>query len=90
MATATVVYVEDRYEVESRAENVDYSGHNAEGYGDRIKSPYLVRLNQTGPWRRVYAISWSNVASFYVRVGGERLFIRQTMNLKEVVGVWPK
>ena len=90
MAESKVEYVEDRFDVESKAEDVEYTGANADGYGDRIITPYLVRLNQRGPWLRVYAISWSNVASFYIEVGPDRLFIRQTMNLKEAVGVWPK
>lgn len=44
------------------------------GYGNRIPTDLLLTL-ATGRERRVYAICYSNVASHYINVKGERLFI---------------
>jgi len=46
------------------------------GYGSKLPTRFLafdgIRL------RRVYAICWSNCASFYVRVKGQRVFIQDS------------
>ena len=44
------------------------------GYGSKLPTQYLVHDGKY--LRRVYAICWSNVASFYVLAKGERLFIQ--------------
>lgn len=49
---------------------------SATGYGRKIPTYYMVKLDR-GPrsrWQRVYAISYSNAASYYVKAGaaGER------------------
>ncbi len=51
-------------------------GQNAHGYGDKISTDYMVRINNR--WRRVYCICHSNAGSLYVLEGKERLFIRDT------------
>lgn len=38
--------------------------YSASGYGSRIPTRYMVR--EYGRWRRVYAVCWSNVASYYI------------------------
>lgn len=49
---------------------------SATGYGNRIPTYYKVRVDNAGPWRRVYAICWSNAASFWVSVKGQRFYFR--------------
>jgi hypothetical protein len=44
-----------------------------DGYGDKIPCPYMVRFGKRN--YRVYAICWSNAASHYVLIGGERYFL---------------
>jgi hypothetical protein len=44
------------------------------GYGNKLPTRYLVNDGKRN--RRMYAICWSNVASFYVRVLGKRIFIQ--------------
>lgn len=47
-----------------------------DGYGDKIPCPYIVRLEyRPNNYYRVLAICWSNVASFYVRISGDRYFL---------------
>lgn len=48
---------------------------NAMGYGNKIRTDYMVQLDYAPRWYRVYAICHSNVASHYVMVKGNRLFI---------------
>jgi hypothetical protein len=45
----------------------------ATGYGSKINSGYTVPYN--GRMYRVYAICYSNAATFYIIVKGQRLFI---------------
>jgi len=44
-----------------------------DGYGDKIPTEYMVKFGTRT--YRVYAICWSNAASFYIRIKGERYFI---------------
>ena len=44
------------------------------GYGNKLVTPYKVHYQ--GRMRRVYAICHSNVASLYILVKGERLYLR--------------
>lgn len=40
---------------------------SATGYGSRLPTGYMVRAREAGArWRRVYAICWSNAATFYI------------------------
>lgn len=43
----------------------------ATGYGSRIPTPYSVRLEGARRWRRVWAMSYSNVAVYYCIIRGE-------------------
>lgn len=45
----------------------------ATGYGNRLNSGYMIAY--AGKLRRVYAVCYSNCASFYVLVKGERKFL---------------
>jgi hypothetical protein len=45
----------------------------ADGYGDKIPTDKMVRFGKRN--YRVYAICWSNCASHYVIIGGERYFL---------------
>jgi len=49
-------------------------GRCATGYGSRIATDFQVRVNSRGPWRRVYATCWSNAASLWVSVNGQRFY----------------
>lgn len=50
--------------------------HRADGYGSRIPTPFVLKLQfQEKTYYRVFAVCWSNVASFYVRIGGNRYFL---------------
>lgn len=51
-------------------------GQGADGYGDKISTDYVLRLDGDSRTYRVYAVCHSNVASFYVLKGGEKLFVR--------------
>ncbi|UOW66228.1 hypothetical protein vBAspABolek_03 [Aeromonas phage vB_AspA_Bolek] len=48
---------------------------NAMGYGDKIRTDYMVQVGCAARWYRVYAMCWSNIASHYVMVKGQQLFI---------------
>jgi len=49
----------------------------ASGYGSKLTTRHMVKIEGFRDiWRRVYAICYSNAASFYVVAGGKRLFIR--------------
>ena len=50
-----------------------WSGRDAQGYGRKIPTDYGARVN--GRRYRVYACCISNVASLYVTVKGQRLYI---------------
>ena len=44
-----------------------------DGYGDKIPTEYMVHFGQRR--YRVYAICWSNCASLYITIRGERYFL---------------
>jgi hypothetical protein len=44
-----------------------------DGYGDKIPTPYKVQFGKRN--YRVYAICWSNAASHYILIQGERYFL---------------
>lgn len=48
----------------------------ADGYGSKIPTDHQVRLMGETAWRKVYAICYSNVASFYIISYGNKLFVR--------------
>ena len=72
-----LAYLADHFEFESRVSVPPTAyGRNAMGYGSRIATPYQVRVNSAGPWRRVYAICWSNAGTLYVTVNNNRYYLR--------------
>ena len=48
----------------------------ASGYGSKLRTDRMIQFYSGGPWRRVYAICYSNCASCYVLVNGTRKFLR--------------
>lgn len=77
-----MLYLEEHYDkIEVSQRHANY-GRNACGYGNRIATPYLVRLAGNGPWRRVYAVCHSNVASHYVVVKGQAYYVKYSYTLK--------
>lgn len=73
----SITYLADHHTYEHRlSEPRTAYGRNASGYGSRIATSHLVRLDGAGPWRRVYATCWSNAASLWVSVSGKRLYFR--------------
>jgi hypothetical protein len=47
----------------------------ATGYGSKLTTEYMLHLPDSSHSYRVYAICWSNVASFYILRRGQRLFL---------------
>lgn len=43
------------------------------GYGSKLPTQYLLRINKR--WHRVYCICWSNSGTCYIRKGGVRHYI---------------
>lgn len=50
----------------------------ATGYGHKLNSGYQLKLaaGLPNPWRRVYAICFSNAASYYILLEGRRVYLR--------------
>lgn len=46
----------------------------SDGYGDRIPTDWGVRIGTEKRWRRVWATCWSNVASHWIAINGERMY----------------
>ena len=44
--------------------------YSVSGYGNRLPTTYCIRIGKR--WHRVYAICYSNVATYYIRWGGKR------------------
>ena len=49
--------------------------HTQTGYGIKIRTNRMIQRHGEKIWRRVYAGCYSNVASFYVIVKGERFYL---------------
>lgn len=48
--------------------------YTASGYGAAIPSAYMVRY--AGRWRRVYCTVYSNSGTCWIKVKGEKIFLR--------------
>ena len=84
----SLVYVEDTFDkIESMPDNVRPHGQGADGYGMKIAMPYKIRLNGTGPWRRVYCTCFSNVGSIWVEVNKVKYYFRDDERVR-TVGEW--
>ena len=66
-----VKYVEDNYHVDHKVSPCQPRGQGSDGYGRKIATHHMLRLDNRGPWRRVYATCCSNVASHWITVGDE-------------------
>lgn len=52
--------------------------YTASGYGSKIPTGYLIKLQGEGREYRVYAVCYSNAASFYIVRKREKIFIRDS------------
>jgi hypothetical protein len=50
----------------------------ADGYGKKIPTDWQVQIDSKRHWYKVYAVCFSNVASHYIKVKGEDLYIRDS------------
>lgn len=75
----TVEYLNPPYKVTVRMLEWQRLGlqQTASGYGRKLTTPYLLDTGD-GKQRRVYAICYSNVASHYVLIKGQMLFLRDS------------
>ena len=73
----SIQYASDVFKtIEHKTDNCRPYGQSPEGYGRKIAMPYRVRLNERGPWRRVYCCIFSNVGTCYIVVRGAEYIIR--------------
>lgn len=83
----SIIYAEDHFDkIESKQDNCLPYGQSPSGYGRKIATHYLVRLNG-GPWRRVYCTCFSNVGSVWVTRLGQKYHFRHDEDLRR--GEWP-
>ncbi|GAA4648123.1 hypothetical protein GCM10023116_03870 [Kistimonas scapharcae] len=68
-----VEYVKDYYVEAAKVDNEGYTGHDEDGYGANIKSPYMLKYHRR--WRRVFAMCFSNASSHYIKEGSKKLFL---------------
>lgn len=70
-------YVEGAFEVTERVLPWQAAGRTwtATGYGAAIPTRYMIRRAEEKVWRRVYAACYSNAASYWVKVKGERFYL---------------
>lgn len=81
-----IKYLEDSEFTWKTTEISIHTGANIDGYGHRIKTPYMVRVNsdKSGRWYRVYATCYSNVASHWIKINGVKLFFREFDNENKI------
>ncbi len=75
----TVSYLESDYVIINRPLSHHKLGltYTANGYGRKLPTRYMLSFN-SGRFRRVYATCFSNVASYWVVVDGEKLYLRDS------------
>ena len=87
---SNVLYVEDTFHrVESKESDCRPYGQNQDGYGRKIATRWMVRIDNKGPWRRVYCVIFSNNGSLYIVVNKQHYYIKISENLR-CKGVWPR
>lgn len=85
-----IKYVEDNFHtIESKQDDCRPYGQQPDGYGRKIAMPYLIRLNESGPWRRVYCVIFSNSGSIYVVVNKQAYYFRHDEDCR-IVGQWKR
>ena len=72
-----ITYLDPPYSVSDRPLDWQRQGlqQTASGYGSRLTTRYML-TTPDGRQRRVYAICYSNVASYYVFVRGRVVYLR--------------
>ena len=65
-------YVENEFLIEHKTSPCRPYGQSPMGYGRKIATGHMIRLDHRGPWRRVYATCFSNSASHWVIVNGKQ------------------
>jgi len=60
---------------EIRMQPVPPYGQDAQGYGRKIATGRMVRLQANPRWYRVYATCFSNAASHWITVKGQKLHV---------------
>ena len=84
-----ITYAENVYsKIESKQDDCRPYGQQPDGYGRKIATPYLVRFDGRGPWRRVYCCIFSNAGTVYAVVNGEWVCFKCDENLR-INGEWP-
>ena len=69
-----VEYAADAHTLEVKT-NPGMRHQPATGYGRKIATDYMVRLDGRGPWRRVYYTIFSSIGSHWVTFEGGKLFL---------------
>lgn len=59
--------------VEHKFADAPKSGKTASGYGAKLPTSHMLRINNR--WRRVYAICYSNTSTLYIRLNGMRYIV---------------
>jgi hypothetical protein len=62
--------------VESKFAESPRSGGASSGYGKDIPISDMVKIQGSDIWRRVYAVCYSNSASYYVKIKNERILLK--------------
>jgi hypothetical protein len=70
-----ISYIEPKDIVSAREAPLQFSGANGDGYGSKIATCYMLRRGCTGREHRLYAVCYSNAASFYIRTKDGDLFL---------------
>lgn len=65
-----VIYLDENM-ITAAKETATPRNRTASEYGKAIPTRYMVKLDRgpRSPWQRVYAICYSNAASYYVKAG---------------------
>ncbi len=79
MSNNSVKYLEDSFIITGVKHDYNYDkrkGMTAEGYTTYAGAPSSYMLQVNGRWLRVYIIQISNAGSAFVRLQGQRYFVR--------------
>jgi hypothetical protein len=83
-----VRYLTDHHHLLYRKKTLVPASGGGREYGSRIATTWMIKTSPMGrilrpggarwrmPWRRVYAIHWSNTATLYVNIGGGPFYLR--------------
>jgi hypothetical protein len=95
----SIIYAEDTFwQIESRRKKHKLIGHGMfarphgqgeDGYGRKITTDYVVRVNDDKQWKRVYCTCFSNNGSVWFTRKGVQYHFRID-DLLKTNGVWPQ